>query len=230
MSNSSSTQPQRSSGGENRGERGSRNRGGRNRRGGNRGGNNRGGNNRGGRNRGGPQQGRSSSRHRTPKPAPLTWWQKILKAVGLYDPEKAPKRTAPSRVPKQPEAAKKAPKSRTRVAKTAEESKKVRESRPEDVESTRLYIGNLSFDATEYDLEDLFKGVGPVNSVEIVYNRNTHKSKGYGFIEMRVLDDARRAVEVLHDQPFMGRELIVSGAKSSGPQESSPGGDSEEAA
>jgi RNA recognition motif-containing protein len=53
--------------------------------------------------------------------------------------------------------------------------------------------------------------------VEIVYNRNTHKSKGYGFIEMGSIDEAKRAVEVLHDQPFMGREMIVNGAKSKGP-------------
>ena len=84
------------------------------------------------------------------------------------------------------------------------------------VEGQRLYVGNLSYDAAEHDLEDLFKGVGAVRKIEIVYNRNTHRSKGYGFVEMAGVDEAKRAVEVLHDQPFMGRTLIVNGAKSKG--------------
>jgi hypothetical protein len=50
--------------------------------------------------------------------------------------------------------------------------------------------------------------------VEVVYNRTTHRSKGYGFIEMIDIDEAKRTVEVLHDQFFMGRQLTVSGAKS----------------
>ncbi len=78
--------------------------------------------------------------------------------------------------------------------------------------NARLYVGNLSYEATEAELEDLFKGFGNVRSVEIIYNPRTYKSKGYAFIEMHQLDDARRAAEVLHGQPFMGRELMVSAA------------------
>ncbi len=78
--------------------------------------------------------------------------------------------------------------------------------------NARLYVGNLSYEATEAELEDLFKGFGNVRSVEIIYNPRTYKSKGYAFIEMQQLDDARRAAEVLHGQPFMGRELMVSAA------------------
>ncbi len=110
--------------------------------------------------------------------------------------------------------ARKAPKSGTRVARTAEGPRET--PAPKQVDSTRLYLGNLSYDASEYDLEDLFKGVGSVRNLEIVYNRNTHKSKGYGFIVMATIEEAKRAVDVLHDQPFMGRNLIVSGAKSKG--------------
>ena len=95
---------------------------------------------------------------------------------------------------------------------------------PKPVETNRLYVGNLSYDATEYDLEDLFKGAGSVVSVEIVYNRNTHRSKGYGFIEMGSIDEAKRAVEILHDQSFMERQLIVSGAKSKGPAQGDSAG------
>lgn len=78
--------------------------------------------------------------------------------------------------------------------------------------NARLYVGNLSYEATESELEDLFKGFGNVRSVEIIYNPRTYKSKGYAFIEMFQLEDARRAAEVLHGQPFMGRELMVSAA------------------
>jgi len=84
------------------------------------------------------------------------------------------------------------------------------------VESARVYVGNLSYDVSESDLQDLFKGIGGVRNVEIVYNRSTHRSKGYGFVEMLHMDEAMRAVEVLHDQPFMGRKLTVSGAQSKG--------------
>jgi hypothetical protein len=84
------------------------------------------------------------------------------------------------------------------------------------VESARVYVGNLSYEVSESDLQDLFKGIGGVRNVEIVYNRSTHRSKGYGFVEMLHVDEAKRSVEVLHDQPFMGRKLTVSGAKSKG--------------
>ena len=87
------------------------------------------------------------------------------------------------------------------------------------VESPRVYVGNLSYDVSEQDLQELFKGIGPVRNVEIVYNRSTHRSKGYGFVEMLHKDEAVRSVEVLHDQPFMGRKLVVSGAKSKGQDE-----------
>ena len=87
--------------------------------------------------------------------------------------------------------------------------------RPASVPPTdqaRLYVGNLSFEATEAEVEDLFKGFGRVRSVEIIYNTRTYRSKGYAFVEMQELADARRAAEVLHGQPFMGRELMVSAA------------------
>ena len=84
------------------------------------------------------------------------------------------------------------------------------------VECARVYLGNLSYDVSESDLQELFKGVGGVRNVEVVYNRNTHRSKGYAFVEMLHVDEAKRAVEVLHDQPFMGRKMTVSGAKSKG--------------
>ena len=174
---------------------------------------------------GGDQQSRgrrSGGRRprREPKRVALTWWQKILKAIGLYKETVRPPRKRGNATTTQGTrtATRKAPKSGTRVAKTAEGNRSA--PAPKPVDSTRLYLGNLSYDAAEYELEELFKGVGSVRGIEIVYNRNTHKSKGYGFIEMATIDEAKRAVEVLHDQPFMGRKMIVSGAKSQGPDDS----------
>lgn len=87
--------------------------------------------------------------------------------------------------------------------------------KPEVVEVTnpRLYIGNLSYDATENDLEEIFNGVGRVVSVEIVTNSRTQRSKGYAFVELGSVEEAKRAVETLHDKEVMGRKMVVSGAK-----------------
>ena len=79
-------------------------------------------------------------------------------------------------------------------------------------DKARLYVGNLAYEVSESELEELFKGFGNVRSVEIIYNPRTYKSKGYGFVEMQRLESARQAAEVLHGQPFMGRELTVSAA------------------
>jgi RNA recognition motif-containing protein len=84
-----------------------------------------------------------------------------------------------------------------------------------EVTSAKLYVGNLSYDATESDLFDLFKGVGAVRNAEIVAHKHNDKSKGFGFVTMATIDEARRAVTELHDKEFMGRKLVVSGAKSS---------------
>ncbi len=82
-----------------------------------------------------------------------------------------------------------------------------------EVSSPRIYVGNLSFDATEGDLFELFNGVGSVQSVEIVSNKHTQKSKGFAFVQMQTIDEAKRAVAELHDKDYMGRKLVVSGAK-----------------
>ena len=113
------------------------------------------------------------------------------------------------------------PKENVRVAKgrsnqggnpAARQEKRRRPSSVAPTRNGRLYVGNLSYEATEAELEDLFKGFGNVRSVEIIYNPRTYKSKGYAFVEMQMLEDAQRAAEVLHGQPFMGRELMVSAA------------------
>ncbi|HLB34720.1 MAG: hypothetical protein A3F67_09520 [Verrucomicrobia bacterium RIFCSPHIGHO2_12_FULL_41_10] len=82
-----------------------------------------------------------------------------------------------------------------------------------EVTSPRLYIGNLSFDATESDLFELFSGIGQVQNVELISYHDTHRSKGFGFIQMTSVDEAKRAVNDLHDKEYMGRKLVVSGAR-----------------
>jgi RNA recognition motif-containing protein len=96
------------------------------------------------------------------------------------------------------------------------EARAPRESRkPENIEVTtpRLYIGNLSYDAAESDLFELFSGVGTVANVEVIANKHTQRSKGFGFVQMNSVSEAKRAVEELHDKDYMGRKLVVSGAK-----------------
>jgi len=101
--------------------------------------------------------------------------------------------------------------------------------KPEAVEvtSSKLYVGNLSFDASESDLFDLFNGVGKVQNAEIVSHKHTQKSKGFAFVTMQTIDEAKRAVTELHDKDFMGRKLVVSGAKTNDvPRSSGSAGDS----
>ena len=75
-------------------------------------------------------------------------------------------------------------------------------------------MGNLSYDATESDLFELFNGVGSVRNAEVVSHKRTQRSKGFAFVHMQSLDEAKRAVDELHDKDFMGRKLVVSGARS----------------
>jgi len=88
--------------------------------------------------------------------------------------------------------------------------------RPESVEVTspRLYVGNLSFEATESDLFELFNGVGQVQNAEVVTYKHNQRSKGFAFVQMNTVEEAQRAVTELHDKEFLGRKLLVSGAKS----------------
>ena len=88
--------------------------------------------------------------------------------------------------------------------------------KPEAVEVTtpRLYVGNLSFDASESDLFELFNGVGQVQNAEVVTYKHNERSKGFAFVQMQSVEEAKRAVAELHDKEFLGRKLVVSGAKS----------------
>ena len=77
----------------------------------------------------------------------------------------------------------------------------------------RLYVGNLSFNVTDTNLQDLFSPFGQVNSAQVIQDRDTGRSKGFGFVEM--VDDiaAQAAISGLHEQENDGRPLTVNEAK-----------------
>ena len=149
------------------------------------------------------RRSRGGSRHRrdgrgryqdTRATAPKkTFWQRVAEFFGTEKGAKKPAITTrngeqPSRPPRKPESV--------------------------EVTSPRLYVGNLSFDATESDLFELFNGVGHVQNAEVVSYRHNQRSKGFAFVQMQSIEEAKRAVEELHDKEFLGRKLVVSGAKS----------------
>ena len=83
----------------------------------------------------------------------------------------------------------------------------------------KLYVGNLSFNATEEDLRELFSGIGEIESVKIITDAHTNRSKGFGFIEMSLEEDAKKAIEQLNGSTFMERPLIVNEARPQQPRE-----------
>ena len=79
----------------------------------------------------------------------------------------------------------------------------------------KLYVGNLTYNVNESDLEALFSQFGTVQSAQVIVDRDTNRSKGFAFVQMQTIDEAKRAVSELHDKEFLGRKLVVSGAKTS---------------
>lgn len=78
---------------------------------------------------------------------------------------------------------------------------------------SKLFIGNLSWNATEEDLRPLFEQYGTVVKINVVYDGYTHKSRGFGFVEMSSAEEARDALDKLNDVPLMGRNLRISPAE-----------------
>lgn len=152
---------------------------------------------------------------RAAKAPKKTFWQRVAAFFnGSSQPARRP--VAPSRNgSNQPQP------DRAAQAQTQHE-RPVRKPEAVEVTSPRLYVGNLSFDAAESDLFELFSGVGHVQNAEVVTYRHNQRSKGFAFVQMQTVDEAKRAVEELHDKDFMGRKLVVSGAKTSEHQPHSP--------
>ena len=92
---------------------------------------------------------------------------------------------------------------------------RTRTAPPMEVLTPRLYIGNLSYDASESDVFDHLSKIAAVKNVEVV-REGGGNSKGFGFAEMHTLEGAQEVAKKLHDTDFMGRLLIVNGAKSTG--------------
>ncbi len=78
--------------------------------------------------------------------------------------------------------------------------------------SQKMYVGNLSFQTTESDLETLFAQAGNVESVRIITDRDTGRSRGFGFVEMSG-EDAKKAISQFNESDLDGRALTVNEAK-----------------
>lgn len=79
--------------------------------------------------------------------------------------------------------------------------------------NSKLYCGNLAYSIDSKQLEEMFSEFGQVNSAEVIQDRETGRSKGFGFVEMSSRDDAMAAAEALNDQELDGRRLTVNEAK-----------------
>ncbi|HOY59843.1 MAG TPA: RNA-binding protein [Verrucomicrobiota bacterium] len=87
--------------------------------------------------------------------------------------------------------------------------------------STKLYVGNLSYDVIENDLQDLFAPHGPVTEVNLMQDRVTGKARGFGFVTMETKEAADAAIAALNGKEWKGRALTVNEAR---PREARSGG------
>jgi len=84
-----------------------------------------------------------------------------------------------------------------------------------------LYIGNLPFNTGEEDLKQLFERAGAVESTNVIRDKFTSKSRGFGFVEMKSDEDGNKAIEMFNGQEIEGRVIVVNEAK---PQQPRGGG------
>ncbi|MFP4563648.1 MAG: RNA recognition motif domain-containing protein [Spirochaetia bacterium] len=87
--------------------------------------------------------------------------------------------------------------------------------------ASKIYVGNLNFSTTENQLEDLFLQYGDVVSVKIITDRETDRSRGFGFVEMGTSEAAEQAINALNNQEFDGRSLRVNEANDRKPRRDS---------
>lgn len=79
--------------------------------------------------------------------------------------------------------------------------------------SQKIYVGNLSFQITNDDLKNKFAQYGNVNTANIIRDRETNRSKGFGFVEMDSQEEATDAISALHGSEYEGRAMTVNEAK-----------------
>lgn len=89
--------------------------------------------------------------------------------------------------------------------------------------AVKLFIGNLSFKATEDNLQELFSQAGNVVSTRVITDRETGRSRGFGFVEMESKEEADRAIEMFNNYNLIGRDIAVNEAR---PREEGAGGGS----
>ncbi len=88
----------------------------------------------------------------------------------------------------------------------------------------KLYVGNLTYRVSSSDLEQLFSQFGSVESAEVISDRDTGRSKGFGFVEMSSDTEARAAIDALNEQEHDGRRLTVNEARPREPRTGGGGG------
>ncbi|MBI4404550.1 MAG: RNA-binding protein [Deltaproteobacteria bacterium] len=88
----------------------------------------------------------------------------------------------------------------------------------------KLYVGNLAFTTTESSLSDLFAQFGTVESVRLITDRDTGRSKGFAFVEMATDEEAEKAISDLNGKDFDGRQLTVNEARPQAPRSGGFGG------
>lgn len=147
-------------------------------------------------------------RSTTPKP---TGFQKFIKIITFGLVDLAAQKPAPKTSGAKP--------SSTRSSGTSGDKSEKRERRAPllvDPTTPRLYVGNLSYDATGEDLTTLFSPYGTVAEAAIVTQPGSARSKGFAFVEMGSVEEAKAAAAGLNDKDFQGRQMLVTGAKSEG--------------
>jgi len=78
---------------------------------------------------------------------------------------------------------------------------------------TKLYVGNIPYSMTDQSLMDMFAGYGNVVSASVIFDRNTRRSKGFGFVELEDDSAAAKAIEELNNKEIEGRTIVVSVAR-----------------
>lgn len=90
--------------------------------------------------------------------------------------------------------------------------------------SNKLFVGSLSWDTTDQGLRDFFATIGEVTSAKVIMDRNSGRSKGFGFVEMASAEDAQRAMDELNGKSLDGRAIVVSEARPQAPRDNRGGG------
>jgi len=85
--------------------------------------------------------------------------------------------------------------------------------------SKKLYIGNLSYSTTDEELKNLFSEAGSVDSANVIRDKFSGRSRGFGFVEMSTENEAKKAIDMFNEKEVEGRKLIVSEAKPMAPRE-----------